>query len=373
MKTVLIVIGTRPEAIKMYPVIRALKKKKQIKTAVAITSQHKELLYDALKELGIVAEYDLDLFVRGRTLVNLNSTLLARVGALLDQLLPDLVLVHGDTATAFSAATAAFFSGIPVGHVEAGLRSWNMEAPFPEEYNRSAISLISQLDFAPTEIAEETLLRMGKPRSSVFLTGNTVIDTMRFTVKKEFTHPFLSRTEGNRRIFLTTHRRENLGIPQREIFEAIRRLTDAFPDLFVFCPLHLNPEVRKAAETVLGRSNPRIFLSEPVGVTECHNLLARSTLVLTDSGGIQEEASALGIPVVILRNTTERQELVACGAAVLAGCEKTRIFDVVSHLLSSEEAYSRMAVPRTLYGDGKASERICEAVSEYLMKTERIP
>ncbi|MBO5269623.1 MAG: UDP-N-acetylglucosamine 2-epimerase (non-hydrolyzing), partial [Clostridia bacterium] len=311
MKTVLIIFGTRPEAIKMCPLVRELKTHREFQTLVAVTGQHREMLTEVLKVFSLTPEFDLDVMKPGQTLLALNGTLLLRIGELLETLRPDLVLVHGDTATAFSAATAAFFCGIPIGHVEAGLRSGNIHAPFPEEYNRSAISLISTLDFAPTEVAKETLLAMGKPCARVFVTGNTVVDALHFTRDLRGRIPLTEDAEGKHIVFLTSHRRENLGDAQRSIFRAAVRIADAFPDVRIICPLHRNPQVRTVAREIFcARKHPHIFLTEPFDVVTCHHVLSQSTLVLTDSGGIQEEASALGVPLLVLRDTTERPEIV---------------------------------------------------------------
>lgn len=367
MKTVLLIFGTRPEAVKMCPLVRKLKEYATFRTLVCVTGQHREMLDDVLKCFSVEPDFRLDVFSAGQSLTDLYARILADVGALLSVCSPDLVLVHGDTATALASALAAFLCKIPVGHVEAGLRSGDLGAPFPEELNRSAIALFSELDFAPTDSARENLLAVGKPQSRIFVTGNTGIDALRFTVREGFTHPLVEEGNGKRILFLTCHRRENLGEPIRRIFRAVLRIADAFPDVRVICPIHKNPSVREAEREVFGKGkHPHIFITESLGTVECHNIMARSTVILTDSGGLQEEAPALGKPVIVLRNTTERPEGVLSGGAILCGSDEERIISETSALLTDEAYYARVARVRTPYGDGKASERIADAVMGFL-------
>lgn len=369
MKTVLVIFGTRPEAIKMCPLVKRLKENETIRTLVCVTGQHREMLDDVLECFSVEPDFRLDVFTKGQTLSELYARILSSVGALLSVSTPSLVLVHGDTATATASALAAFLSGIPVGHVEAGLRSGDLSAPFPEEMNRVIISQISSIDFAPTESARANLLTAKKREDHIFVTGNTVIDALKETVREDFTHPLLEGAEGKRILFLTCHRRENLGAPIRRIFRAILRLADDFPDVRVICPIHKNPSVREAEREVLGRGkHPRIFITEPLGTVECHNIMARSTVILTDSGGLQEEAPSLGKPVIVLRNTTERPEGVLLGGAILCGSDEKKIYEETARLLTDSAYYESVARVRMPYGDGNASERIATTLAAFLLE-----
>lgn len=365
MKTVLVIFGTRPEAIKLAPLIAELKTRDSFRTLTVVTGQHREMLDGVLECFGITPDYDLGIFSGERTLGELHAALVSGISELLVHISPELVLVHGDTATALAGATAAFFLQIPVGHVEAGLRSGAIGEPFPEELNRRTITLASSLDFAPTERAEKVLRVEGKTR--VFLTGNTVIDTLKTTVRPDFTHPLLSGKMGESLLLLTVHRRENLGEPIRRVFRAVLTVTERFEHVRVILPVHKNPRVREAVTEVFGeRSHPRISLVEPLGTVVCHNLVARSRIVLTDSGGLQEEATALGVPLLVLRERTERQEAVEAGAAILVGTDGERIVSALERLLTDRTLYRRMRRPRALFGDGNASVRIADHVTEFL-------
>lgn len=367
MKTVQILIGTRPEAIKMCPLVKELQTRYELDVRVGVTGQHREMLNEVLEVFRIAPTDILGAFSDGKTLTELYAVLLWEIGHLLQNDSPDLVLVHGDTASSFAGAMAAFLCGIPVGHVEAGLRSGRLDAPFPEELNRKLISEISVLDFAPTLSAREHLLRMGKPEDKIFLTGNTVVDALKETVRSDFHHPLLDRTAGKRILFFTCHRRENLGEPIRRIFYAVQRLLDLFSDICVIFPLHKNPSIRTAVKEVFGdRVHPRMYLCEPFSVIDCHNLLSRSTLVLTDSGGLQEEAPAFGIPVLVLRETTERSEGLTAGGAILCGTDEERIVSITSRFLNDPVYYASFAKKRSLYGDGNASRRIADTVCRFL-------
>ncbi|MBR2907145.1 MAG: UDP-N-acetylglucosamine 2-epimerase (non-hydrolyzing) [Clostridia bacterium] len=367
MKTVFVIFGTRPEAVKMCPLVKILKENETIRTLVCVTGQHREMLDDVLKCFSVEPDFRLDVFSKEQSLSMLYARILSSVGSLLSVLKPDLVLVHGDTATAAASALAAFLSGISVGHVEAGLRSGDLSTPYPEEMNRILISQLSECDFAPTESARANLLAMGKREDRIFVTGNTVIDALGRTVSDSFAHPLLEGTGGKRILFLTCHRRENFGEPIRRIFRAVLRIAEDFPDVRVICPIHKNPSVREAGREVLGTGrHPRIFITEPLGTVECHNIMARSAVVLTDSGGIQEEAPALGKPVIILRESTERPEGVLLGGAILCGSDEERIYRETARLLTDSSYYETVARIRMPYGDGNACGRIAAQIAAFL-------
>lgn len=362
MKTILLIIGTRPEAVKMAPVVQELKKHPAaFRTLVCVTGQHRALLAPALEAFSIAPDYTLSTGAEGRSLAALTADILTGVGPVLARARPDLVLVHGDTTSAFAAALAAFYEKIPIGHVEAGLRTWDMAAPFPEELDRLAIDGMSRWLFAPTERCRENLLREGRPADSIHVTGNTVIDALKTTVRADFNHPALEGLGGKRLLLLTAHRRENLGAPLERIFRAVRRIAREHPDAAVLYPVHPNPAVRGPAERAL-RDCPGVRLIEPMDVVGFHNLLARACLVLTDSGGVQEEASALGKPVLVLRDVTERPEGADAGGLRLAGTEEDAIASAAHELLTDEAAYARMAGAACPFGDGRAAERIVRAL-----------
>lgn len=361
MKSVMLVFGTRPEAIKMCPLVNELKTRENIRVTVCVTGQHRQMLDPVLSAFGVVPDYDLSVMRENQTLSDVTSAVLAGIGRPLDEVRPDVVLVHGDTTSAFAAALACFYRQIPVGHVEAGLRTYDLASPYPEEFNRQAVGLVARYHFAPTPLARENLLREGKPPESVYVTGNTAIDALRTTVRSDYTHPELTWAAGCRLIVITAHRRENLGEPMHRMFRAIRRTLDEHPDVRAIYPIHMNPLVRRAAQEELAGCR-QIHLTEPMEVPDFHNLLAHSYLILTDSGGIQEEAPALGKPVLVMRRETERPEAVAAGTAKLAGVEKDVIVSMASELLENPEAYARMAKAVNPYGDGHASARIADAI-----------
>ena len=359
MKTILVVFGTRPEAIKLAPLIKELKRREGIRALVAVSGQHREMLYPVLAAFGIEPDFDLSLFREGQGLSDLTAGVLLGIPEVFQACMPDLVLVQGDTVTAFAGALAAFYHRIPVGHIEAGLRSGSLSSPFPEEFNRRAISLLSRYHFAPTEDARGQLLAEGIDAGSVFVTGNTAIDALGLTVCDSFSHPILDWVGGRRLVILTSHRRENLGEPMRHLFEQIRAVLSRYSDACAIFPLHKNPEVRRVAHEVFDGCD-WIRLIEPLDVFTFHNLLARCYLVLSDSGGIQEEATALGKPLLVLRDTTERPEGIASGVLRLVGTDGVLLGSLLSSLLSDRELYASMAKPSDRYGDGRASARIAD-------------
>ena len=362
MKTIMLVFGTRPEAIKMCPLVNELKTRKGIKTVVCVTGQHREMLNQVLDTFHVVPDYDLGIMKKEQTLFDITSGVLNKIREVLLEVRPDVVLVHGDTSTTFAAALACFYLQIPVGHVEAGLRTNNIYSPYPEEFNRQAVSIISRYNFAPTDVAAQNLIREGKDPATIHITGNTVIDAMQHTVRGDYTHPELDWAKGSRLIFITAHRRENLGEPMHHMFRAIRRVMEEHPDVKALYPIHLNPVVRQAAKEELGGFD-RLHLCEPVDVFDCHNIMARSFLILTDSGGIQEEAPSLGKPVLVMRDTTERPEGIKAGTLKLVGTEEETIYREFTRLLTDEQAYDAMSRASNPYGDGHASERIADVLT----------
>lgn len=362
-KKILLVFGTRPEAIKMCPLVNELKKRDGMKTIVCVTGQHRQMLDQVLETFDVTPEYDLSIMKEKQTLFDITANILSRIKVVLEQEKPDVVLVHGDTSTTFATALACFYLQIPVGHVEAGLRTYNIYSPYPEEFNRQAVSILSQYNFAPTPLARENLIREGRDADKIWVTGNTVIDALKTTVKKNYSHPELDWAKGSRLIFITAHRRENLGEPMRHMFRAIRRVMEEHEDVKALYPIHMNPAVRQAAEEELGGCG-RIHICEPVEVFDCHNLMARAYLILTDSGGIQEEAPSLGKPVLVMRDTTERPEGIAAGTLKLVGTDEEVIYQSFKELLENEEAYAAMACANNPYGDGLACRRIAD-ILEY--------
>ena len=358
---IMTVFGTRPEAIKMCPVVMELKKRPGVEVVVCVTGQHREQLKQVLDVFGVKPEYNLDIMETRQTMAAITARVLERITPVLMIEEPDIVLVHGDTNTTFAAALAAFYRLIPVGHVEAGLRTYNMYSPYPEEYNRQAVSLLAKWHFAPTNWAKHNLTQEGKDPAQIYVTGNTVIDAMQSTVQPDFTHPYLKWAGDSRIVLLTAHRRENIGEPMRAMFRAIRRVVDEHPDVKVIYPVHLNPEVKRIAMEELAHS--RIHLTKPVDVITCHNIMARSYLILTDSGGIQEEAPSLGKPVLVLRETTERPEGITAGTLRLVGTNEAKVYWEFSNLLDDKEAYDEMAHAENPYGDGHASERIADILT----------
>lgn len=359
MKKIMLVFGTRPEAIKMCPLVNELKTRECIKTVVCVTGQHRQMLDQVLEVFDVVPDYDLSIMKDKQTLFDITTNILTRIKEVLEKEHPDVVLVHGDTSTTFVTALACFYLQIPVGHVEAGLRTYNIYSPYPEEFNREAVGIISQYNFAPTEISKQNLLREGKKPETIFVTGNTAIDALKTTVRTDYIHPELEWAKGSRLIVITAHRRENLGEPMRHMFRAIKRVMDEHPDVKAIYPIHLNPVVRQTATEVFGEDD-RIHLIEPLEVLDFHNFLSRSYLILTDSGGIQEEAPSLGKPVLVMRDTTERPEGIAAGTLKLVGTEEESIYQSFKLLLEDEEEYKKMSNASNPYGDGFASKRIAD-------------
>lgn len=359
MKKVMLVFGTRPEAIKMCPLVNELKKRKNIETIVCVTGQHRQMLDQVLEAFSVIPDYDLSIMKDKQTLFDVTVNILERIKTVLEEVKPDVVLVHGDTSTTFVTALACFYLQIPVGHVEAGLRTYNIYSPYPEEFNRQAVSIISQYNFAPTELSKQNLLREGKDPKSIYVTGNTAIDALKTTVRADYTHPELDWANDSRLIMITAHRRENLGEPMRHMFKAIRRVMDEHPDVKAIYPIHMNPVVREIANEYLG-DDDRIHIIEPLDVLAFHNFLSRSYLILTDSGGIQEEAPSLGKPVLVMRDTTERPEGIAAGTLKLVGTEEETIYREFSRLLSDKAEYDAMSKASNPYGDGHACERIAD-------------
>ena len=362
MKTVLLVFGTRPEAIKMCPLVNELKSRKNINTVVCVTGQHRQMLDQVLNAFNVVPDYDLSIMKDKQTLFDITTNILNNIGQVLDEVKPDVVLVHGDTSTTFVTALACYYKQIAVGHVEAGLRTYNIYSPYPEEFNRQAVSIISEFNFAPTEKAKQNLLSEGKAEKNIFVTGNTAIDALKTTVREDYSHSELDWANDSRLIMITAHRRENLGEPMHNMFRAIRRVMDENPDVKAIYPIHMNPVVRKAAEEELGGCD-RIHIIEPLEVLDFHNFLARSYLILTDSGGIQEEAPSLGKPVLVMRDTTERPEGIEAGVLKLVGTEEQVIYDNFKLLLDDKNAYEAMSKASNPYGDGKACKRIADILS----------
>lgn len=361
MKKVMTIFGTRPEAIKMAPLVKELQRRKQIKTIVCVTAQHRQMLDQVLQTFAIHPDYDLNIMKAHQTLTQITSRVLEGLETIMQQEQPDLVLVHGDTSTTYAGALAAFYNHIRIGHVEAGLRTFNKYSPFPEEMNRQMVGVLADLHFAPTEKSHDNLLREGKAANRVFVTGNTAIDALRTTVRDDYEHPVLDWAKDSRLILMTAHRRENLGEPMRQMFRAILRSVEAHPDVKVVYPIHMNPTVRSIAAEVFGH-HERIRLIEPLEVFDFHNFIARAYLILTDSGGIQEEAPSLGKPVLVLRDTTERPEGVAAGTLKLAGTKEAVIYEYIETLLNDSQAYAAMAHAANPYGDGHASERIADII-----------
>ena len=359
MKKIMTVFGTRPEAIKMCPLILEMKKRPGLDVVVCVTAQHRQMLDQVLELFGIVPEYDLDIMKDRQTLFDITTNVLNGIKEVLEKEKPDVVLVHGDTSTTFVTALACFYLQIPVGHVEAGLRTYNIYSPYPEEFNRQGVGIISFYNFAPTPLAKKNLMREGKKEENIYVTGNTVIDAMKHTVKEGYSHPELEWAKDSKLIFITAHRRENLGEPMHHMFRAIRRVLDEHPDCKAIYPIHMNPLVREAAEAELNDCE-RIHIIEPIGVFDCHNFEARSFLCLTDSGGIQEECPSYGVPVLVMRDTTERPEGIEAGTLRLVGTDEEVIYRSFTELLENEEAYERMSNACNPYGDGHACERIAD-------------
>lgn len=365
MKKVMLVFGTRPEAIKMCPLVNELKKRSELQTIVCVTGQHRQMLDQVLKAFAVEPDYDLSIMKDKQTLFDVTTAILEKIKAVLETEKPNVVLVHGDTSTTFVTALACFYLQIPVGHVEAGLRTYNLYSPYPEEFNRQAVSIISQYNFAPTELSKQNLLKEGKNPASIFVTGNTAIDALKTTVREDYTHPELEWANGSRLIMITAHRRENLGEPMKHMFKAIRRVMDEHSDVKAIYPIHMNPVVRETANSILG-DDDRVHIIEPLDVLDFHNFLSRSYLILTDSGGIQEEAPSLGKPVLVMRDTTERPEGIAAGTLKLVGTEESTIYQEFSKLLSDKSEYDKMSKASNPYGDGYACKRIADILEKSL-------
>ena len=365
MKKVMLVFGTRPEAIKMCPLVNELKRRSKLETIVCVTGQHRQMLDQVLEIFDVKPDYDLAIMKERQTLFDVTISILEKIKSVLEIEQPDIVLVHGDTTTTFATALAAFYLQIPVGHVEAGLRTYNIFSPYPEEFNRQATGIVSQFNFAPTERSRQNLLKEGKAEDTIFVTGNTAIDALKTTVREEYTHPELEWAEGSRLIMLTAHRRENLGEALHHMFRAIKRIVDETPDIRVIYPIHMNPAVRQAATEILG-GDERIHLIEPLDVLDFHNFLSRAYLILTDSGGIQEEAPSLGKPVLVMRDTTERPEGIAAGTLKLVGTNEDTIYREFKRLLTDKNAYEEMSQASNPYGDGFACKRIADILEKCL-------
>ena len=365
MKKVMLVFGTRPEAIKMCPLVNELKTRKQLETVVCVTGQHRQMLDQVLEAFQVEPDYDLSIMKERQTLFDVTTNILNKIKEVLEKEKPNVVLVHGDTSTTFVTALACFYLQIPVGHVEAGLRTYNIYSPYPEEFNRQAVSIISQFNFAPTELSKNNLLKEGKKEETIFVTGNTAIDALKTTVREDYTHPDLEWASDSRLIMITAHRRENLGEPMQHMFRAIRRVMDEHPDVKAIYPIHMNPVVREIADSILG-DDERIRIIEPLEVLDFHNFLNRSYMILTDSGGIQEEAPSLGKPVLVMRDTTERPEGIAAGTLKLVGTEEETIYQNFKSLLENKDEYEKMSKASNPYGDGFACKRIADILEEKL-------
>lgn len=365
MKKVMLVFGTRPEAIKMCPLVNELKTRKDIITKVCVTGQHRQMLDQVLEIFNVVPDYDLSIMKDKQTLFDITTNILNKIKEILELEKPDIVLVHGDTSTTFVTALACFYMQIPVGHVEAGLRTYNIYSPYPEEFNRQAVGIVASYNFAPTEMSKNNLIKEGKNPENIFVTGNTAIDALKTTVRSDYKHPELEWSSDSRLIMLTAHRRENLGVPMHNMFRAIRRIVDETPDVKVIYPIHMNPVVRKAADEELGNDD-RIHIIEPLDVLDFHNFLSRSYLILTDSGGIQEEAPSLGKPVLVMRDTTERPEGIKAGTLKLVGTDETVIYNEFKKLLTNIEEYEKMSKASNPYGDGFACRRIADILENKL-------
>jgi len=360
---VMTVFGTRPEAIKMAPLVKELKTRKEIETIVCVTAQHREMLDQVLNVFDIKPDYDLNIMKQGQTLGDVTTRALQGLENVIKEVQPDIVLVHGDTTTTFAGALAAFYNQVAIGHVEAGLRTWDKYSPYPEEMNRQMVGCMTDMHFSPTEKSAQNLINEGKNKENIYITGNTAIDAMATTIKDDYHHEVFDWVGDNRMILLTAHRRENLGEPMYNIFRAIKRIVDEFDDVKVVYPIHMNPRVRSVANEVLGNCD-KVKLIEPLEVVDFHNFQNKSYIILTDSGGIQEEAPSLGKPVLVLRDTTERPEGIDAGTLKLAGTDEEVIYNLTKELLTNDEVYKSMSHASNPYGDGLASKRIADAIIE---------
>ena len=372
MKRIMTIFGTRPEAIKMAPLVLQLKKEEQLEPIVVVTAQHREMLDSVLETFNIQPDYDLNVMKPGQTLSQVTSRVLTGLEDIIKEVQPDMILVHGDTTTTFAGSLAAFYNEISIGHVEAGLRTWNKYSPFPEEMNRQMTGIMADLHFAPTEQAEKNLLNENKDPQSVVVTGNTAIDAMHTTIDQDYQSEIIQRHQDKRIILLTSHRRENIGQPMENIFKAARRIVEEVEDAVIVYPMHKNPKVRDIARQYLS-DHDRIELIEPLEVVDFHNFAHQSYLILTDSGGVQEEAPSLGKPVLVLRDTTERPEGIEAGTLKLAGTEEEDVYRLTKELLTDKELYQSMSVAQNPYGDGHASERICNHIQHYFGLTQTKP
>ncbi|WP_283681016.1 non-hydrolyzing UDP-N-acetylglucosamine 2-epimerase [Parablautia sp. Marseille-Q6255] len=366
----MLVFGTRPEAIKMCPLVNELKKRTTLDTIVCVTGQHRQMLDMVLKAFNVEPDYDLAIMKDKQTLFDISTNILNQMKDILEKVEPDIVLVHGDTSTTFITSLACFYLGIKVGHVEAGLRTYNIYSPYPEEFNRQAVSIISEYNFAPTELAKLNLLKEGKRPESIYVTGNTAIDALKTTVRKDYTHPELEWASDSKLILITAHRRENLGTPMKNMFSAICKVMEEHPDVKAIYPIHMNPMVRQIANSIMA-GNDRIHIIEPLDVFDFHNFQARSFLILTDSGGVQEEAPSLGVPVLVMRDTTERPEGIEAGTLKLVGTEEDVIYKNFKELLENEDRYNAMSHASNPYGDGHACERIANILEDSLVYNEK--
>lgn len=358
-KKVMVVFGTRPEAIKMCPLVKELKKRDGIETIVCVSGQHREMLHQVLEAFDVIPDYDLDIMKERQSLFDVTINIMESVKKVLEDVKPNVVLVHGDTSTTFTVALACFYMQIPVGHVEAGLRTYNIYSPYPEEFNRQAVGIVARYHFAPTEHSREALLKEGKNPNHIFVTGNTAIDALKTTVKQDYFHEELEWAKGSRLIMITAHRRENLGEPMQNMFRAILRIIKEHPDVKAIYPIHMNPVVRETADKILG-DEERIHIIEPLEVIDFHNFLSRCFMILTDSGGIQEEAPSLGKPVLVMRDTTERPEGIEAGTLKLVGTDEEKIYTEFKRLLEDEEEYKKMSQASNPYGDGTACVQIAD-------------
>lgn len=358
---VMTIFGTRPEAIKMAPLVKELKSRKEIECIVCVTAQHREMLDQVLEVFEIKPDYDLNIMSKGQTLSDITSKALKGLEEIIKEVKPNIVLVHGDTTTTFAGALAAYYNQVDIGHVEAGLRTWNKYSPYPEEMNRQMVGIMADMHFAPTKTSRNNLIKEGKKTENIYVTGNTAIDALATTIKKDYNHPIFEWLGNDKLILLTAHRRENLGEPMRQMFRAIKRIVDEFEGVKVIYPVHLNPKVREVADEILG-NDTKVRLIEPLEVIDFHNFINRAYIILTDSGGIQEEAPGLGKPVLVLRDTTERPEGIEAGTLKLAGTEEEKIYGLTKELLSNKSVYEQMSKAANPYGDGKASKRIADAI-----------
>lgn len=358
---VMTIFGTRPEAIKMAPLVKELEKREEIESVVCVTAQHRQMLDQVLETFNITPDYDLNIMKQGQTLVDITTRALQSLSEVISQVKPNIVLVHGDTTTTLSGSLAAFYNQVSVGHVEAGLRTYDKYSPFPEEVNRQVTGVIADMHFAPTEVSKNNLLKEGKKEESIYVTGNTAIDALKTTVKDDYYHPIFDKIGNDKIILLTAHRRENLGEPMKNMFRSIKRIVEEFDGIQVIYPVHLNPLVRQAADEVLGDNN-KVHLIDPLEVLDFHNFLNKSYIIMTDSGGIQEEAPSLGKPVLVLRDTTERPEGVSAGTLRLAGTDEDVIYDLTKLLLTDQDEYNKMSKSSNPYGDGMSSKYIVDAI-----------